>query len=273
MILLLGYLACRAPSEEAPRACNGAEALCERPLDQVAFPGTHNAMSNADEGWTFPNQHHGLERQLQDGVRAFLMDTYLDEDGVPALCHGTCSAGSRPLLDALEAFRAFLDENPGEVLIFILQDDLSVDETAAVLQQSGLQDFVYTWDGGAWPTLGALAEAGTRLVVSAENEGPPPDWYHHAWDLFWDTPYDFDSAEEFSCALNRGSADNPLFLVNHWIGPLPYDARAAEVNVYEVLYARAAQCQEEGGQIPSVVAVDFYDEGDLFEVVAALNGL
>lgn len=60
-----------------PQACNGAAALCGRRVDQVVFPGAHNAMSNAEiEGWMFPHHEHAIARQLQDGVRALLIDVH-----------------------------------------------------------------------------------------------------------------------------------------------------------------------------------------------------
>src|SRR4051812_46841810 len=60
-----------------PQACNGAAALCGRRVDQVVFPGAHNAMSNADiAGWMFPHHEHDVSRQLQDGVRALLLDVH-----------------------------------------------------------------------------------------------------------------------------------------------------------------------------------------------------
>jgi len=68
-----------APDEIA--ACNGSAALCDRRLDRVVFPASHNSMSGADvPGWMFPNQNAGIEQQLQDGVRAFLIDAHY---GVP----------------------------------------------------------------------------------------------------------------------------------------------------------------------------------------------
>jgi hypothetical protein len=58
-------------------ACNGDRALCDRPLDEIVFPGAHNAMASADvPGWMFPNHVHGIPDQLRAGVRAFLIDVY-----------------------------------------------------------------------------------------------------------------------------------------------------------------------------------------------------
>ena len=60
-----------------PGACNGARALCARRLNEVVFPSTHNSFAAADEpGWFFANQRHGIERQLRDGVRGFLIDIH-----------------------------------------------------------------------------------------------------------------------------------------------------------------------------------------------------
>jgi predicted secreted protein len=61
----------------AAGVCNGSAALCERPLDQVTFPGAHNAMSAADvPGWMFPQHERGVAAQLTDGIRAFLIDVH-----------------------------------------------------------------------------------------------------------------------------------------------------------------------------------------------------
>jgi hypothetical protein len=58
-------------------ACNGSRALCERRLNEVVFPATHNSYAAADQpGWFFANQRFGIERQLRDGIRAFLIDVH-----------------------------------------------------------------------------------------------------------------------------------------------------------------------------------------------------
>jgi hypothetical protein len=66
--------------EDAPTtidACNGAAALCDRRLDEVTLAGTHNAMASADvPSWLFPQQERGIVAQLEDGVRALLLDVH-----------------------------------------------------------------------------------------------------------------------------------------------------------------------------------------------------
>ena len=273
-------LAACAPADKAADTgepgCNGHVALCDLPFDQVALPATHNSMSNDADGWLFPNQPDGVEAQLEAGVRGLLLDTY-DLDGEAVLCHSECDWGSRPLVEVLGAINTFLDEHPSEVMAIIFQDALSPEATAAVFAEVGLDARVLTvdpgWEPGGWPTLGELVEADTRLLVTAESEGPPPDWYYHAWDLYYDTPYTFDSLDDFNCDLNRGAADNPLFLVNHWLGPIPTASLGASANAWDVLYDRVVRCQSETGHTPNLVAVDWYSEGELFAVTDAINGV
>ncbi len=67
----------KAPAKVPITACNGYAALCNRPLNQVAFPSTHNSMSAADQsGWYFAGQRYGIRHQLMDGVRGLLIDTH-----------------------------------------------------------------------------------------------------------------------------------------------------------------------------------------------------
>jgi hypothetical protein len=57
--------------------CNGFSELCDRPLNEVAFPAAHNAMSAAKlPGWYQPNQRNDIRGQLDDGIRAFLIDSH-----------------------------------------------------------------------------------------------------------------------------------------------------------------------------------------------------
>ncbi|HFE45607.1 MAG TPA: hypothetical protein ENJ18_08940 [Nannocystis exedens] len=255
--------------------CNGRVELCERPLDQVALPSTHNSYSARNEGFVqlVANHQSGVAAQLDAGVRGLMLDIYL-EDGETVLCHGLCSLGKTPHAQVLTTLAEFMESNSREVVVIIYEDNVDPGLVEADFVAAGLEDLVWTWDGGPMPTLGEMIDEGRRLVISAESMGPPPAWYHHAWDVFWDTPYSFTKAEEFSCELNRGSSENPLYLVNHWLSAsgLPTESGAVEVNAFDVLYGRIDLCREKSGRMPTLVAVDFFEQGDLFAAVDALNG-
>lgn len=77
-----------AAGTPAPGECNGSAALCARRIDQVYFPATHNSMGASEEpGWHFGNQHHGIQRQLADGVTGLLIDVHfgVQEAGSPVV--------------------------------------------------------------------------------------------------------------------------------------------------------------------------------------------
>jgi hypothetical protein len=67
--------------DEAPAAtpgtCNGYAALCDRPLNQVAFAATHNSMASVTiSSWLFGQQDGTIQDQLRYGIGGFLIDTY-----------------------------------------------------------------------------------------------------------------------------------------------------------------------------------------------------
>jgi hypothetical protein len=66
-----------------------------------------------------------------------------------------------------------------------------------------------------------------------------------------------------------------LFQINHWITnkqpPSPQVAKT--VNSYDTLMAAVQTCEEQRGRFPTIVGVNFYDQGDLKAVVDHLNGV
>jgi hypothetical protein len=324
----VGYASSDAVEEPPPEvdACNGHAALCDRPLDEVTLPATHNAMSVPLPGWYSSLQERPIADQLDDGIRGLLLDTHyadrlangrtrtvigdqLGQDAVSAasvaaaerlrerigfrgsgergmyLCHTFCELGSTPLADALDDIREFLVTHAGEVLVVINQDYVTPEDFVGAIEDAGLGGYAFTPPGdGDWPTLGELIEADTRLVLLAENHAGAAPWYQPAYQrLTQETPYTFKRPEELtdperlaaSCAPNRGPANAPLFLVNHWVNtdPVPRPSQAATVNATEPLLARARACRRERGRRVNLLAVDFYLRGDLFGVVDALNGV
>ncbi len=257
-------------------ACNGHALLCDRPLPAVVFAATHNAFAATDDGFiaVAANQTHGIARQLEDGIRAMLWDVTIDADETK-LCHGNCAFGSIPHVQALTILRDFMEAHPRDVVVLIYQDDAPASAVEADFAEVGLDDDVYVHaEGAAWPTLGELIDAGTTLVVTAEFGGPPPAWYHHVWDLAWDTPYEFTDPRQFDCSLNRGALGNDLLLINHWLSTdlgLPASHLAPTANEGAMIQSRVTQCLRAAGRSPTFIAVDFYEVGDLLAVVDALN--
>lgn len=295
------------PTVDRSSGCNGHVELCDRAYDEVAYAATHNSMSSPDVVRVWPEQDETIRQQLDGGVRALLIDTHywtqavsteqieaLSPNVPPAivaaavadrdlsrarpgtfLCHNHCIWGGMPFGDALDDVKDFLDENPREVVTLVIQDAISTEDTEAAFAAAGLEPYLHTQDvDDDWPTLGEMIERDERLVVFSEFEGPPPDWYHPAFEYMQDTPFTFPTKESLSCEMGRGDEDNRLFMINHWLSALTPDrSNAAAINTRDLIVDRAEQCEAERGQMVNFVAVDFSGIGDVMGAVDELNGL
>ncbi len=260
------------PSIVDDERCNGSTAFCSRRYDQVSYATTHNAMTNADEGWTFPNQQHGISRQLDDGIRALMLDTHYFEDE-PYLCHAYCELGKEPLVDGLAKIKRFLDRRPNDVVTIIFEAYVDEEDVDLAFDEAELLDYLHEQPvGQPWPTLRELVDSGRRLVVFTDERGEEP-WHHYVWDYASETHYSFENPAQFSCAPNRGNPNHSLFILNHFLTQVVGGAALArQVNFNPLFIDRALQCQEERNRLPNFVTVDFHDIGDVFYVVDALNG-
>ncbi len=266
-----------------PTACNGAAALCDRRYDQVAYPTTHNAFSTVAGNFGAANQTYDMPRQLADGIRGLMLDTYYFRDEFNQrdtfLCHHLCEIGSQKLVDGLGQLRAFLDDNRAEVLTIIFESYISAADSAAAFARSGLDRYVVHHSPGApWPTLRQLIEADQRLVVfsagAASTADPTSDWFLDEFTWCWENPYQNSTIADFRCNANRGQTTNDLFVLNHFLEDiLPHKDQAEQANVNPGFAEHADRCRAETGRFPNFPTVDFYEIGDLFAVTAALNGL
>jgi hypothetical protein len=284
-------------------ACNGSALLCDRPLNRVAFAATHNSMSAADQkGWTFTQQEKGVPDQLDAGIRGLLIDMYygvqtrrgvqnvplgkVDERLRPGalgrdvyLCHALCGFGATRATDALRDVRDFLAAHSREVVVISIEDYVRPRDVARLFEESGLARYVWRRALGRerFPTLRAMVDQDRRVVVMMEHRAGHVRWLHPQFDLVQETPYTFRSprevAAESSCRSNRGSPDNPLFLLNNWVdtSPVPQPRNAAEVNSHDALLRRARTCGRLRERLPNLVAVDFFEQGDVVGVVRELN--
>lgn len=255
-----------------PEGCNGSPELCQRRYDDVAYPTTHNAMSNAEEGWHIPNQSHSILRQLHAGVRAMMLDVY-EFRGEILLCHALCQLGSTPLSRAFSEIALFLEEHPTEVITLILESYVEPEAVHRIAEESGLRAFAWIHnEGEPWPTLQKMIQDNKRLVLLSDTRSPDHPWQHYLWDHAWELHYSYETPEDFHCRPNRGDQDNALFVFNHFLtevsGKLEF---AQRVNHNPLLINRVNECTAEHGTLPNFLTVDFYEEGDLFEAVDAIN--
>ena len=289
----------------AGRACNGHPELCDRPYDEVVWAASHNAMSSPDVVYMWPEHDDTMREQLDAGVRALLIDahywtdvasteqlTKLDPRITPAaaewvrstagdrlrgrdgvfLCHNHCVFGGRPLADGLRDVREFLEENPDEVVTLVVQDEVEPRDLVATFEQVGLDRYAYTGRGREWPTLGSMIDAGTRLVVFAENRGSSRGWLRQAFAEMQDTGYGFSRPEEMSCDPNRGPRDAALFMLNHWVSPAAPDRSSATVvNRFDFVVERVRRCEAELGRRVNFIAADFTTNGDVVAAADAWN--
>jgi hypothetical protein len=280
----------RPPAEEdvppsPPSACNGSAELCDRPYDRVAFGTTHNAMSSADEGWFPANQRHNVARQLDDGVRALMLDLHyspldsLDpfaDAPLPFLCHAVCipGVGESPLEDTLALIRIFLKAHPHEVLTIIFESYVDPPDVERAFAKAHLLQLLHAQPPDApWPTLREMIARGQRVVVFTDRGGGAFDWYHDVWAHAWDTRWRVASPGLFDCEPDRGSPENRLFILNHFLTSIrgPGEQLAWQANFNPTFIDHALRCRQSSGRTPNFLTVDYYDEGDLFLVLDALN--
>ena len=303
-------LSSNEPAEAAvdDLSCNEHIELCARRLDQVAMAATHNSMSASVDGFLLANQARGIIDQLDAGFRGLLIDTWYgrpsatgpvftidpDAEGVDAnstaaaervrdrlggdlgaqsiyLCRGFCEIGAVSAAEALGDVQQWLTANPREVVVIFVQDMTAPADTAQALL-SGLAELAYVHQWGApLPTLDEMVASNRRLFVMVEEDAGEVAFFHDGFTYTQETPFNFRSADEFSCEANRGSPTSPLFQVNHFITPA--FGRNGTVNEVDVLLPRLRACEEERDRLPNLVVIDFWEAGDALAAVDQLNGL
>lgn len=305
--------------------CNGSDALCDRRLDEVAIPGTHNSMAAARDGFLLANQESGIRAQLDGGIRGLLIDMHVgvrtprgvytvleaggksrgklydaigpqatstalrlrrqigfraSDEGTPKvfLCHGFCEIGAIEAERALRDVRDFLVANPGAVLAISIEDQVTPEQVEDVFERSGLIDYVWKGSIRPLPTLGEMVERDERVVVFGEEETAGVGWYHDQFTYVRETPYDIPTAELLlspeGCRFGRGRPDNPLLMMNQFVaGDPPLPRAAQQLNSVAAIVGHARQCRVPLHGLPGLIAVDFWEKGDVVGAARRLNGI
>ncbi|MGW0826603.1 phospholipase [Streptomyces sp. NPDC002845] len=286
---------------------NPMPSQAQRTLDQVTFLTSHNAYANGVDGGfappfvnLVPNQSRGLNQQLADGVRGFMLDIHQTSDGA-ILCHNSCTLVSRPVALWVDIQRIvdFLRQNPSEIVTVFLEDYVDPGVLRGELARvSGLSDVLYRPDRtgarqNGWPKLADLIAANDRLLIftdhsraSDQSAGLTRDtfgvMYQREWTVenYWSMGGGIGTSD-WSCysrwyganvniPLTRTeSAFRPLFVMNHF-RDIPITATVTTDNTK--LADRAQRfCQPAARKKPNFLAVDHYNLGNPAAAVATLN--
>jgi hypothetical protein len=276
-------------------------AMQEAPIADQLDDGIRGLLIDTHYADRLPNgklrTYFGSRREMrasaeQDGVSPDAVDAALrlrerlgftgeGERGM-YLCHTFCELGATSLESVLEDVHAFLVTHPDDILVVINQDYVTPADFVKAVDAADLGGLAYRGPFDDFPTLREMIDSGQRVVFLAENHAGAAPWYQLAYGrITMETPFGFSRPDQLtapanlatSCRQNRGPAEAPVFLVNHWIttDPLPLPSNAAKVNAYDPLLARMRECRRLRHHFPNLVAVDFYRQGDLFRVVDTLN--
>jgi hypothetical protein len=187
------------------------------------------------------------------------------------LCHSLCELGATKMSDALDVYRDWLDEHPGEILVLMLEPSVPAWAIEVQFERAGLLDRVARLRRDKpLPTLGTLLERGRQLVVLGERDTGDLPWYLDAFDFIQDTPLGPRATR--SCAPSRGDADSPIFMLNHWVDAFPpRPSSNARANSSKEILARAERCERKRGLPVSLIAVDHYNLGGVVAAAVELN--
>jgi hypothetical protein len=291
-------------------ACNNSPLLCNKTYDDVVYLGAHDSPFLRDRGTSYSiagNQYFNATVSLSAGVRLLQAQVHF-ELGHLVLCHGSCkimNAGA--LRDWLSIIRAWLDSNRNEVVTLVLVNahDVTIDVFGETFRAAHISNYGYippftsASNTSAWPTLGEMISANTRLVTFIAGHHPPPlpgiayPYLLDQWQYVFETPYEV-ATPYWSCNLDRpitnlstGDAleKGMLPLLNHFaytsMGDwflVPNENAIDFVNSPserddDALGRHARMCQVFWSRKPVFVLVDFWNRGPALEAVDRLNGV
>jgi hypothetical protein len=193
------------------------------------------------------------------------------------LCHTLCELGATRMVTFLGAIRTFLERRPDNVIVLFDEDYVSErDLRKAFVRAKLFRRLAVLNRNQPLPTLGELIRARRNVIVFAQKEtsGHYP-WNQEAFTTWiQDTPLGARRPAQFTCERSRGTAGNPLLMMNNWADVFPPRPRPnIPLQQRAFILHRARQCIAERGRIPNLILTDYYNRGDVIGAVNQLNGV
>jgi hypothetical protein len=250
--------------------------LLNKRYDETVFLTTHNSFCSSEYDFSQPNQTYSITKQLNDGVRALMLDVYSKNDKT-LLYHGYPVFGSISLLKVMLEVRKFLNDNPSEIITLIFESYIDCKGIDSVLNKSGLSKYIYKHNSKeSWPKIREMVESNQRLVIFNDKRCESSDYagLNYLWDNCVETHYDVKNPNNFTNEYNRGNESNALIILNHFITTkIGFGNRKAAqvINSETFLKNRISNFISEQKRIPNFVTVDFYNLGDCISIISQLN--
>jgi hypothetical protein len=189
------------------------------------------------------------------------------------LCHTLCELGAERMSSTLDEIRGFLERNRFEVLVVLLESSVDAHDVEHEVEEADLAPYLTTLRrGDPLPTLRGMIASGRRLVILSEGDGGDAPWHQPGFVFLQDTKIDSLLESPTACLPNRGTRENPILLMNHWIDRFPPPlGENRDLTQRRALMRRVRSCRRLRGRAPNLIAVDFYDRGDVVDVARELN--
>ncbi|XP_048495405.1 PI-PLC X domain-containing protein At5g67130 isoform X2 [Beta vulgaris subsp. vulgaris] len=267
------------------------------PFNKYSFLTTHNAFAIEGEHShtkvprvTFSNQENNITQQLQDGVRALMLDTY-DFNGDVWLCHsfgGKCNdyTAFEPAINTLREIEAFLSSKPTEIVTLILEDYVKAYKgLTKVFTKAGLMKYWFPISkmprqGQDWPSVSDMIAKNQRLLVfTSMRSKQNSEGIAYQWNYMVENQYGDEGMKAGSCT-NRGESSSlndetkSLVLVNYFRS-VPLKELSCVDNSANLMKMLRTCNDAAGHRWANFVAVDYYkrsEGGGAFEAVDMLNG-
>ena len=187
--------------------CNGLEDLCDLPIDQVTYPGSHNAGSGFDgelKYWSgvlcsscfYRNHGKSFSEQLAFGIRYFDIDTcYGTNEALNCHCGAGSCCYSGSIEKGLTQINSWLTSNDEEVVFIHFNRDSQTDYRVKIAKSleatllklwpptstSSLGMNTYYKTTGRWPTLKEAIRSNKKIFIFMDNGlaqhlGSSHDW-------------------------------------------------------------------------------------------------
>jgi len=276
----------------------------DRLYHEVTFLTAHNAFSNEEDGYIQPQQKWGLRKQLENGIRGFMLDTHYSsslfgKSKKIRLCHYNAAITQmflRPFkgrpatfIKSLKIIKQFLEENPKEIITLFLENYTELNDIDKAISKSGIIDLVLKpsdWNPCTkmgWPHIRWLQKQNKRIVVfnqRGESHYCFDEWSSHCENQYGTT----DTNRAIKERLESKKASHKLrhlYVMNYfphfYVKPIQRinfskinsqgTNRLLKKSITQGLYANKLYKH----RYPNFIAVDFANEGNILGLVNHIN--